>query len=118
MDGRLIPSVSSTPAGLHFAHRVLATVVGALVLLLLARAVRERPAGDAVRLLALTGGLLFMAQVLIGAANVWSRLAPAAVVAHVAVAGLTWGAAVATAVTAGAVPAGDRARGDLASVAR
>jgi hypothetical protein len=42
---------------------------------------------------------LFATQILVGAANVWTRLAPAAVTAHVAVAGLLWGAVVATAAT-------------------
>ena len=38
---------------------------------------------------------LFIAQVLVGAANVWSRLAPSAVVAHVALAVLIWATLVA-----------------------
>lgn len=117
MDGRVVPVLSSAPSALHFAHRVLAVAVGAVVLLVAARAVRERPAGDAVRQLAIAAAVLFAAQVLVGAANVWSRLAPAAVVAHVAVAGLTWGASVAAAVASRVAPGGRRAD-QLVGVAR
>jgi len=109
MDGRLVPVLSSAPAAVHLAHRVLALAVGVLVLLVAARARRERPTGDVVRVLATVAFLLFVAQVLIGAANVWSELAPAAVVAHVALAGLAWGAVVATAATSRALPAVRRA---------
>jgi cytochrome c oxidase assembly protein subunit 15 len=109
MDGRLVPLLSSAPAAVHLAHRVLALAVGVLVVLVAARARRERPTGDVVRVLAAVAALLFVTQVLIGAANVWSRLAPAAVVAHVAVAGLAWGAVVGTAATLRALPAARRA---------
>jgi heme A synthase len=104
MNGRLVPVIDTVPAGVHFTHRALALVVGVLVVLVAVRAWRDRPSGDAVTILASVAALLVATQVLIGAANVWSRLAPAAVVAHVAVASLTWGAVVATAVTARALP--------------
>lgn len=117
MHGRLVPVISSAPAGIHFAHRVLAVVVGILVLLVAVRARRERPPGDAVTVLSAVAVLLFVAQVLIGAANVWSKLAAAAVVAHVAVAGLAWGAVVATAATSRTTAAAGRVR-ELAREAR
>jgi len=41
--------------------------------------------------------VLFSGQILIGAANVWTRLAVGPVVAHVTVAALIWGTLVATA---------------------
>jgi heme A synthase len=82
------------------------------------RARRERPGRDVVAVLAGAAALLFLSQVLVGAANVWSRLAPAAVVAHVAVASLTWGAAVATAVTARALPSTPRNDAERMEVSR
>lgn len=100
MDGRLVPSISSAPVAIHFAHRLLSLVVGVLVLVVAVRARRERTRRDPAVVLARVTALLFAVQVLVGAANVWSKLAPAAVVAHVAVASLTWGAVVATAVSA------------------
>lgn len=112
MDGRVVPVISSAPAWIHFAHRVLAVVVGALVLLVSMRVRPQRPSGDPVILLSATAAVLFVAQVLVGAANVWSKLAPAAVVAHVALASLAWGAVVATAVTSHMTP-GVRKTGEL-----
>jgi heme A synthase len=97
MDGSLIPPLTSAPAALHFAHRLLALAVGLLVALLAVWARRERVSHPAAATLALVAAGLFASQVLIGAANVWSRLAAPAVVAHVAVASLIWGAVVATA---------------------
>jgi heme A synthase len=114
MGGRLVPRISSVPAGVHFAHRVLALAVGVLVLVVAVKARRERGSRDPVALLAASAALLFALQVLIGAVNVWSELAPAAVVAHVAVAGLAWGAVVATAVTARSLPAPAGRTGALA----
>lgn len=99
MDGRVIPGISSAPAAIHFAHRLLSVVVGAVVLTVAVRARRERGEGNWVATVAVAAAVLFASQVVIGAANVWSKLAPAAVVAHVTVAGLTWGAVVATAAT-------------------
>jgi heme A synthase len=109
MNGRVVPTIRSIPAGVHFAHRALALVVGVLVILVAVRARRERGGRHVVAILAGVAGFLFLSQVLIGAANVWSRLASAAVVAHVAVASLTWGATVATAVTAQVVQPTPRA---------
>jgi protoheme IX farnesyltransferase len=68
---------------------------------------------------------LFVAQALVGAANVWSRLSPAAVTAHVALSALIWAALVAIATigrryavrgrrsTAEVDPRGDGRRGSL-----
>jgi heme A synthase len=100
MDGRIIPAISELRPALHFAHRAVAAVVFVLAVWLAVRAWRERRTRTAAAALALTAVGLCAAQILIGAANVWSRLAPAAVTAHVLVAGLIWGAVVATAAVA------------------
>ncbi len=102
MNGRLVPGLGTTPAALHFAHRALALGVGALVAAVAVAAWtgRARPGWAPPVVLALVSAGLFVVQVLIGAANVWSHLAAPAVVAHVAVAGLLWGSVVATAVAA------------------
>jgi heme A synthase len=60
-----------------------------------------------VAVLALTAAGLYVSQILVGAALVWSRLSAPARVAHVAVAGLIWGALVAAAATARVAPAGE-----------
>jgi heme A synthase len=117
MKGRLLPDLPSAPAVVHFAHRLLALAVGALVSLLVARAWRDRRAKPAAATLALLAAALFVAQVLVGAANVWSRLAAPAVVAHVAVASLTWGALVATTATARIADGSSQARARAAAMA-
>jgi len=104
MEGRVVPALRSVDAVLHFSHRAAALAVGALVVLLAVRAWRLRTTRRPVALLAAAAAALFGAQVLVGAANVWTGLAPAAVVAHVTLSALTWGAVVATAVAARVVP--------------
>ncbi|HEY7755607.1 MAG TPA: heme o synthase [Actinomycetota bacterium] len=96
MDGRLVPTLGGI-ATLMFVHRVLAVVVLLLVvwLVIRVRAMPDRPR-DLVVLTGIALGL-FVAQILVGAANVWSRLSPAAVTAHVALSALIWGVLVAVA---------------------
>jgi protoheme IX farnesyltransferase len=98
MNGTLLPSFDTPGAGLHFAHRVLALLVAGHLIGLAIRARRdERPA---VRFYALGGVAAFFAQALVGAANVWTKLAPAAVVGHATLAFVTWAAFVASAIVA------------------
>jgi heme o synthase len=99
MNGRLVPALEgvATP---QFLHRVAAALVGLLVLYLAIR-IWALPLRDRIlSRLAVAVVVLFAAQILVGAANVWSRLASAAVVAHVGLAGLIWGAMVAIAAVA------------------
>jgi heme A synthase len=100
MDGRVVPDISAIGPALHFAHRLLAVVVGVAIASLIVQSWRQRTNRPAVAWLSVAAGGLFVAQALVGAANVWSRLAPAAVVAHVALAGSIWSAVVAIAATA------------------
>lgn len=96
MDGRLVPALGGAATWM-FVHRVLSAAVGLLVLYVAIRA--RTMAGrhkDLVVLSTLAAGL-FAAQVVVGAANVWSRLSPAAVTAHVALSALIWGSLVALA---------------------
>jgi protoheme IX farnesyltransferase len=96
LGGRLVPGLDgyTTPM---FLHRLLAALVFLLVLWI---AVRARTATarspEVIRLSTLLLGL-FVAQILSGAANVWSRLRPWAVVLHVALSVLIWATSVALA---------------------
>jgi heme A synthase len=101
MDGSPVPLLSTIDEALHFSHRLLALVVGVLVLALVARALRAR--APVATLAAIAAGL-FLAQVAVGAVAVWTGLAPAAIAAHVTLAGLTWGALVATAAASRGAP--------------
>ena len=96
MGGRLVPALGGV-ATLMFVHRVLAAVVLLIVIWL---AIRVRTMADRPRDLVILSGValaLLVAQIVVGAANVWSRLEPAAVVAHVALSALIWGVLVAIA---------------------
>lgn len=111
MDGRVVPPLGTTQAGAMFTHRLAAAVVGVLVVVLAVRALRERRARPAAANLAFIALGLFLAQVLIGAANVWTRLSQPAVFGHVAVSALVWAALLATAAVASATAAPSRAGG-------
>ncbi|MGH2725558.1 MAG: COX15/CtaA family protein, partial [Actinomycetota bacterium] len=92
MGGRLIPRLGehATP---HFLHRLSALIAGALVMTLVWKAWRSERREPAVRAIAAGLGGLYVAQVMVGAANVWTSLSEPAVVAHVSLGALTWGAA-------------------------
>ncbi len=98
MDGKLVPALGGA-ATVMFTHRVLAA---ATFLLVIWTAIRARASGaghDLVRL-STVALLLFVAQILSGAANVWTRLRPWAVVLHVALSVLIWSTLVALAAVA------------------
>ncbi len=99
MDGRLVPTLGGAATAM-FLHRALAAIA---MLLVLWTAIRARTAANRqltlVRL-STTGLVLFVAQIMVGAANVWTRLRPWAVVAHVALSVLIWATVVALATVA------------------
>jgi heme o synthase len=100
MDGRLVPTLGGAATAM-FLHRVLAAFGGLLVLWTAIRARTAEPREPWLVRLSTTALVLFVAQVLVGAANVWTRLRPWAVVAHVALSVLIWAALVALATIAG-----------------
>jgi protoheme IX farnesyltransferase len=80
-----------------FVHRVLAAAAMILVVWLAIRARTMMHRSKDLLVLSATALGLFVAQILVGAANVWSELAPAAVTAHVALSAMIWGVLVAIA---------------------
>jgi protoheme IX farnesyltransferase len=95
MDGRLIPSFDVAGAGAMFLHRVLALVGLTSVLWAMVRARTMQPREPLFVRLSTIATVLFVAQIVSGAANVWTRLRPWAVVAHVAFSVLIWATLVA-----------------------
>ena len=96
MDGRLVPTLGGAATAM-FLHRALAAIV---MLLVLWTAIRARTvARHDLGLVRLSSAALalFVAQIMVGAANVWTRLRPWAVVAHVALSVLIWATVVALA---------------------
>lgn len=89
MNGRLVPTLGGVTTPM-FLHRVLALASFLLVLWTLIRARAVRPRAPVLVTLSTWAALLFLAQIMAGAANVWTRLQPWAVVLHVALAVLVW----------------------------
>ena len=97
-DGKLV-SAGGRLADLHYAHRLMAVVVGLLVL---AVAVQTWRKGRRPALIAAMGSalVLYVAEVVVGASNIWLELANSVRIAHLALAAALWMALVFTAVWA------------------
>jgi protoheme IX farnesyltransferase len=110
MNGELIPTFSADPdaAALqmaHFAHRIVAAMVGVIMAAVTFAVWRtaRRDSGDgpgtpgADRLLGLVGtaAALYAIQVVVGALQIWTTLAPWAVSLHLALGAAVWGLVVA-----------------------
>ena len=98
MGGRVVPALGALRPTLMFVHRALALLVAVLVAPLALLAWRRRGTRGPAAALVLGAAGLYVIQALIGAANVWTRLAVGPVVAHVAMSSLIWAALVAGAV--------------------
>ncbi len=92
-NGSLMPE-GGRLANIHFLHRFAAVLVGLLVLALPIQAWRVKGVSGLLTIVATLTPALYMAQVLVGAANVWSRLEPALAAAHLAIAAAIWAALV------------------------
>ncbi len=97
MDGRLVPALDGVATPM-FVHRVLAALVMLLVVWLAVRARTMTNRSTDLVVLSTTAVLLYVAQILVGAANVWTELSAAAVTAHVVLSALIWGTLVALAI--------------------
>jgi len=96
MDGRLVPTLGGV-ATLMFVHRVLAATVLLLVIWVAIRALTMVNRSKDLVILSTIALALYVAQILVGAANVWTELGAASVTAHVTLSGLIWGVLVAIA---------------------
>jgi heme A synthase len=93
-DGKLTPA-HSTVGELHYLHRIVASGVGLLFFALLFVSMRSQPARGVVWGLS-AATVLFIAQALLGAANVWLELATSVRILHLALASAVWGVLVFT----------------------
>jgi heme o synthase len=96
MDGRLVPTLGGAATWM-FAHRVLAALVLVLVIWLAIRARTMVNRSKDLVIMSTVTLALYGAQVLVGAANVWTELSAASVTAHVALSAAIWGILVAIA---------------------
>ena len=88
-NGSIVPGGSSAIA-LHFTHRLLAAALGVVLLALIYLALDERRQQPWLTGLALLGGVVYIEQALLGAANIWTDLSAAVIVAHLSLASLLW----------------------------
>jgi cytochrome c oxidase assembly protein subunit 15 len=102
MSGRLIPPLSASPSSAMFLHRALAALVLGHVIATVMVARKDGRPGIA--LCAWTALGCYVGQIALGAANVWTRLAPASVLGHVLLGSLVWAALVCLLVLARARP--------------
>jgi protoheme IX farnesyltransferase len=87
-DGKLVSS-GGRLADLHYAHRLVAAAVGLLVLAVVVQTWRK---GRRPILVAAVGTalVLYVAEVFVGASNIWFQLATSARIAHLALASAVW----------------------------
>jgi heme A synthase len=88
-NGSLVPGGDSA-VGLHFLHRLVAGVLGIMLAALVYVAFEERRRQPLLLALASFTLVAYVAQALIGAANIWTELAAGVVVAHLSFAALLW----------------------------
>jgi heme A synthase len=88
-NGSIVPGGGSA-VGLHFLHRLVAGVLGIVLLGLIYLAFEERRTQRWLLVLCALAGVAYVAQALIGAANIWTELAAGVVVAHLSMAALLW----------------------------
>jgi heme A synthase len=89
MNGALVPDLGVDLFAIHFFHRALAAVVGVVVLIALLPVLRKPVDPLQTRLAHVAGGL-YLIQVVVGAANVWTELNAAVVTAHLLIGALIW----------------------------
>jgi heme A synthase len=89
-NGDVVPTTEAESVQAVFLHRVLALIVGALLVALAWSAWRVRTEMPVLATLALSGLVVFGVQALVGAASVWTRLADEVSAAHLALGTLLW----------------------------
>ena len=88
-NGSIVPGGDSA-VGLHFLHRLVAGVLGIMLVALTYIAFEERRRQPLLLAVASFTLVAYVAQALIGAANIWTELAAGVVVAHLSLAALLW----------------------------
>jgi cytochrome c oxidase assembly protein subunit 15 len=98
IDGRLIPDLSNSVFLVHFIHRLLAVAVAVLLFVFCLRVIRQKESHPLGARFANAALGLFVIEILVGAANVWTDLNSVIVTAHLLLGGLIWSSLVALAV--------------------
>jgi heme a synthase len=87
---QVVPSVNAFSVQSNFIHRLLALLLGLLLVALLFSAWKERASAPVVLRLASLALVVYIVQAMVGAANAWTNLAELARASHLAVGALLW----------------------------
>ena len=98
MDGRLVPDLGVPLYAIHFFHRALAGIVAVVVAWVCVGILRRRDEHPLQAKLARVALGLFAAEIVVGAANIWTKLNAAVVTAHLLTGALIWATLVSIAV--------------------
>ena len=90
MNGAVIPNLAVEEQAIHFLHRALAAIVGVIVFAVCFGVIRRKNEMPVAARFAHIAVGLFVVEVLIGAANVWTELNEGFVTAHLAIGALIW----------------------------
>ena len=91
MDGRVVPDLEVQGQAVHFIHRVLAALVGVVVVRAAWLASRSKQRAPLASRLTHAAAGLFIVEVLVGATNVFTGGNEASVTAHLALGAAIWG---------------------------
>lgn len=94
MGGELIPNLAVQENAIHFFHRIVAVIVGAILLFTLLPVIKKRTTAPSEARLAHLALGAFAVEIMVGALNVWTDLNPAAVTTHLMLGALIWGSLV------------------------
>lgn len=98
MGGRVIPDLAVEAYAIHFLHRALAGLTGIVLLIFAVKVIkRKNELPQQARLAHIAVGA-FGIEVLVGAANVWTKLSPIVVTLHLALGAAVFGSLAAMAV--------------------
>ena len=98
MGGRLIPDLEVEAYAIHFLHRALAGLTGIVLLAFALKVIKRKDELPQQARLAHIAVGAFGVEVLVGAANVWTKLNPAVVTLHLALGAAVFGSLAAIAV--------------------
>lgn len=109
MNGSLVPDLGIPLYAVHFVHRLLAAVVAVVVALIALPIARDRSRQQSSGLARAVLGL-FGFEILLGAANVWTKLNAGVVTLHLLTGGLIWACLVGIGQLARPLPAASESR--------
>ena len=90
VDGKLVPDLGVETFALHWLHRVLAGVVGAVVFLVALSVIRRRAEMPSAARFAHAAAGLFGFEIFVGALNLWTDLNAVVVALHLTTGALIW----------------------------